>query len=68
MQLVCINSNHLNNLTYGKVYIPITYFKDFKGELVYVIQCDDGEVDDLPDCLFIDIEKWRENRINRLKV
>lgn len=67
MKLICINSNHSDNLTYGKVYTPITSFKDFKNELVYVIECDDGEVDDIPDCIFISIDQWREDRISKLK-
>jgi hypothetical protein len=66
MKVVCINSGYGNSLTYGKIYDIIVSYKDEYDDIVYVIKCDDDEVLDLPPCLFISIEEWRDKRIGEI--
>ncbi len=66
MKVVCVNSKYNNQLTYGKIYEIIVSYKDEHGYLTYVIKCDDGEVEDLPPCLFISIDDWRDLRIKNI--
>jgi hypothetical protein len=63
MKVVCINSNYNNPLTYGKIYDIIISYKDEYDDIVYVIKCEDDEILDLPPCLFISIEEWRDIRL-----
>ena len=52
--------------TYGKIYDIIVSYKDEYDDIVYVIECDDNEVNDLPPCLFISLDEWRDIKIKNI--